>query len=247
MDDYDFDMYFLSLFNLSDITDVNADNANNNEYYDNASNNVDYDNEILPYLEYMALNESMLDNNNTQQGGANPTFKIVNQHTNDNMGILQRVYEIENLTTRQMTFSDAIVELDTFFDDLIKQFVTPLNDRQQIQFIFNHDLLRESISIGYLRKNSIDKTLFKSEFSKVGQSLKFNDEQTDQIFTVTITTITTPTGGSKTKLDPLVRIENIKKRNAKRSSNKNKKRIEQIFNQELLNKSSENNLESLLD
>lgn len=135
MDDYDFDMYFLSLFNLSDFTDVISDNANNN---------VDYDNDILPYLNDLGLNESMLNNNITQKGGANPTFKIVNQHMNDNMGILQRVYEIENLTTRQMTFSDAIVELDAFFDDIIKRFVTPLNDKQQIQFIFNHDLLRES-------------------------------------------------------------------------------------------------------
>ena len=103
MDDYDFDMYFLSLFNLSDFTDVISDNANKN---------VDYDNDILPYLNDLGLNESMLNNNITQKGGANPTFKIVNQHMNDNMGILQRVYEIENLTTRQMTFSDAIVELD---------------------------------------------------------------------------------------------------------------------------------------
>ena len=88
--------------------------------------------------------------------------------------------------------------------------------------------------------------MFKSEFSKVGQSLKFNAEHTNQIFTVTITTITTPTGGSKTKIDPLVRKENKRKSNAKRFKNKNKKRIEQIYNQELLNSSSDNNLESLV-
>ncbi len=138
-----------------------------------------------------------------QEGGRRPfPFEITRIRSDDvpDFEINNSLYEINSLL-EPMSFSEALTSLDNFFEEVHRRFVLPLKDNQKIHLLFNNSELAAPISIGYLKKKDMTSELIASEFERVAQSFKFqNEDETPRKhkFSLKVSILNNKIGGRRT-------------------------------------------------